>query len=135
MKKQIIKTGLVALLFTLLPLSQAFAVTIDWASTLYPQSLTGTVGAQTELIYGWVYESGITDSLPEQASARIKAQVGYGVANDFSSWQWFDAAFHPFLFHFPYGVETNDEYMGRITPSSPGTFSYAFRFSADGDDY
>ncbi len=99
----------------------------DWCELHWPSS--STVDATLD-IYGHIYVAGITDVKADPTL--IFAEVGYGphlsnpIDND-SAWTWETAVYNP------YGhVAPNDyEYMGKLSFTDPGTFSYTFRFSLD----
>ncbi len=100
----------------------------DYCVLQYPPASTTTAGMRTELIYGRVYEAGLTDVSAGQAPG-ILAELGYGpVGSDPSgsnAWIWV-----PAIFNTEYG--NDDEYMQRLTVPAPGSYLYTYRWSLDG---
>jgi len=103
--------------------------TIDWAILQYPSTISTNTSVST-VVYGRVYSDGITGK--GSAPANITAQVGYGpIGSDpttSSDWLWFAATWNSGCTT----CGTNDEFMGNITFSSAGGYSYTIRFSNDG---
>jgi len=107
---------------------------VGWCKTHWPASTSVFTGNYTEQIYGHVFVSGITDKTVDGAdpSPYISAEAGYGPTGSNPSvnpeeWTWFDT-----VINMNSGTGNNDEYMGGIlAPMTPGTYDYAFRFSAD----
>ncbi len=92
-----------------------------------PDTVTTTDGSPTELIYGRVFEPGITDDSTGQGPF-ISSRLGYGADTsdpDEVSWTWF-----PATYNMDYG--NDDEYMQSITPDATGIYDYAYSFSMDG---
>jgi len=88
---------------------------------------TVTAGTATSLIYGRIYENGVTD--PAGASLSVTAQVGYGPdtvnPSTQSGWTW-----SPAVFNAQFG--NDDEYQSVITaPLTPGKYRFGYRFSLD----
>jgi hypothetical protein len=100
---------------------------IDYCVLQFPLAITVATGQTTPLIYGRVYEAGVTD--PAGANASVMAQVGYGPASvnptTQSGWQWFSTTYNA-----QYG--NNDEYQGTFTAPAAGTYRYTYRVSLDG---
>jgi Putative metal-binding motif len=90
-----------------------------------PPSISITIGETTELIYGQVYEPGLTE--PGGQGAFISSELGYGPENTTpdASWLWTVAAYNT-------DDGNNDEYMQDLTPTIDGTYDYAYRTSMDG---
>jgi hypothetical protein len=91
----------------------------------WPPSVSITLGAATPVIYGRVWSTGFTD--PPGAMDGLVAQLGYGPEGTDPStsgaWLWTGAG---------YNVEViggGEEYMATVTPTSGGTYDYAYRFS------
>jgi hypothetical protein len=103
------------------------ATEADFCNLQYPSTLSVKTGTVTELIYGQIYEAGVTEA--PGAAAGIQAEVGYGNNGTDPtvdvSWRFFSAG---------YNVQSgnNDEYMGTFTAPAAGTYAYTFRFSQDG---
>ena len=97
---------------------------IGWASLQWPPSLDYTVSASrgTDTVYGQVYIEGVTNR--PGATPGVIAQLGYGPQNsDPRGWHtWVPMEFNV-------DVGNNDEYMGVLQPSVPGTYSYLTRYS------
>ena len=110
-------------------------------------------------VYGWLYESGITDATSRGLDANnlVKAQVGYGSAtnancdsicdhdpdnlgcqcanpNRSTRWTWVDAAGNATATYPNDGSRNNDdEYVGTFPiPGSAGSYYFTMRFSVDG---
>jgi hypothetical protein len=100
----------------------------DFCNLQFPATLTAAAGAPTALIYGRIYEAGLTD-VTHGPVASISAQVGYGPPGTSPAisnrWVWVPAAFNQ-----EYG--NDDEYQGSLTVPSAGSYLYTFRFSLDG---
>ena len=100
---------------------------IDYCNIQFPSTLTVRTSSASELIYGRVYESGITD-LTIGESSEIVAELGYGPTNEdprySNTWKWDRAAFN-----LDYG--NDDEYQGVLMVTTPGSYNYTYRFSMD----
>ena len=102
------------------------AAEADYCTTQSPTVLSVQTGVSSGLIYGQVFETGLTDSAGQKPT--IRAQLGYGLpsANPEyqSGWTWFNAAFN---------VEagSNDEYQASFTAPAVGSYRYVYRFSLD----
>ncbi|MGH7130409.1 MAG: hypothetical protein ACREJO_00475 [Phycisphaerales bacterium] len=105
-----------------------FSEEADFVNLQFPYTLTLPVSTSTGVIYGRIYEAGMTPAAGAHVS--ITAQLGYGPAgsdplvND-ALWTWFPATFN---------VQNgnDDEYQASFTtPASPGTYWYTFRFNLD----
>ncbi len=100
----------------------------DWCNLQWPYNFEAEATSPT--IYGQIYVAGLTDFLADPSL--ILAEVGYGphLSNpliDDTQWVWASAAYNNM---FPPG-SNNYEYMGEISFTDPGTFSYTFRYSID----
>ncbi|MDY0001424.1 MAG: IPT/TIG domain-containing protein [Polyangia bacterium] len=106
---------------------------VNWCNLQHPPSATVEQGAETELLFGRVYVEGITEGNGQGTG--LLAEVGYGeVGSDPSShgsWQWTAAAYNLSVDGLIPGGLANDEYMARLTVSTPGLYDFAYRFSAD----
>ncbi len=97
-------------------------VQVVWANLQWPPTATTNMGQPTPPIYGQLYIPNITD-LPGEGRG-LRAQVGYGTGANPASWAWFPMSFNT-------QVGNNDEFMGVITPTLPGSFAYATRYDAN----
>jgi len=104
------------------------ALEADYCNLQHPAMLSMSSTAASELIYGRIYEGGITD-VTSGASSSILAELGYGPLNtdpsQSNAWQWFPASFN-----LEYG--NDDEYQSVLNISTPGDYLYTYRFSLDG---
>jgi VCBS repeat-containing protein len=96
---------------------------VDFAILTSPLSLTLASG-QSGLVYGGVFEAGLTEA--PGATASMVAQLGYGPQGSDPTlgvaWNWTDAAFNTQILN-------NDEYVAAIPDDLlPGEYSYAYRF-------
>ncbi len=105
---------------------------IGWCNLQYPSETTTSVDTETEPIFGRVYVEDCTGAETECES--IIGQVGFGPddvdpTESSGEYEWSDADYNP---GYPgEGESNNDEHMGTLTPSTEGSFGYAFRFSGD----
>lgn len=101
---------------------------LDYCNIQFPLSLSVMAGQTTPLIYGRVYEAGITD--PAGADSSILGEIGFGPDNvNPSSQSGF--TFVPATFNQQYG--NDDEYQASfIAPSTAGAYRYVVRFSSNG---
>jgi len=106
------------------------AVEADYCNVQFPTSLSVAAGAASPLVYGRIFETGIT-SIAGPAG-NIVAQLGYGppTANPQyqAGWSWV-----PATFNVQTGASGNDdEYQASFTaPTTPGSYRYIYRFSND----
>jgi hypothetical protein len=100
---------------------------VDFCNIQHPPTLTVSATAASDLIFGRIYEAGMTD-VTSGESTLIVAQVGYGPTHADPSisnaWRWHAAAFNV-----EYG--NDDEYQAILMVDTPGTYHYAYRFSID----
>lgn len=100
---------------------------IDLCNVQLPTSITVPTQTATPLIYGRIFEAGVTEAAG--ANASVLAQVGFGSADinptTQSGWQFFPAA---------HGMQVGnaDEYQGSFMAPAPGTYRYGYRVSLDG---
>ncbi len=101
---------------------------LDYCNVQFPLSISIQAGQTTPLVYGRVYEAGVTNFAGADPS--IKAEVGYGPANvNPSSQSGF--VYVPAAFNTQYG--NDDEYQASFTaPTTPGSYRYVVRFSSNG---
>ena len=106
------------------------APAIGWCALQWPQSTTTSSGAPSELIFGRVYQAGVTE--PAGPPPGIGAQIGYGPLDSdprtTPGWRWVVATWNPSC---P-DCGNDDEFMESLTVTIPGQYSYAVRFSEDG---
>jgi hypothetical protein len=101
----------------------------DYCVLQHPRALTVTSGQQTELIYGRIYEAGVTEA--PGGNPGIRAEVGFGPASSNPTgdtrWRYVPAVFNV-------QVGNDDEYMATLTApavSTPTQYRYTVRFSRD----
>ena len=99
----------------------------DYCVLQFPPTLTVAASQPTPLVYGQIFEAGVTEA--GGAAAGLLAQVGYGPStlnpSSQSGWQYFAAVFNT-------QIGNNDEYQASFTaPAAPGTYRYTYRFSFD----
>ena len=97
-------------------------VIVGWANLQWPYTLQADAGQATDPVYGRVYISNVTNPTGEGRS--IRAQVGYGDSTDPATWSWF-----PMTYNTDNG--NNDEFMGVMTPTVGGVYSYTTRFDGN----
>jgi uncharacterized repeat protein (TIGR01451 family) len=97
-------------------------VIVGWANLQWPYTLQADAGQATDPVYGRVYISNVTNPAGEGRS--IRAQVGYGDSTDPATWSWF-----PMTYNTDNG--NNDEFMGVMTPTVGGVYSYTTRFDGN----
>lgn len=105
------------------------AAEVDYCNVQFPFTMTAQQGTATAVVYGQIYEAGVTE--PAGADPGILAQLGYGTLASnptmTSGWAFFDAGYN-------LNVGNNDEYMLSLTAPAVTVqtdFSYAYRFSYD----
>ena len=107
----------------------------DWCRLQAPATVDTDAGVAVT-IYGRVREAGVTDVTPGiDPPGRLLGRVGYGPdgsdpATD-AGWTWLDAAPNPDWDGTAAGEIENDEYVATFPAPAPGTYDYAYRFSAD----
>jgi hypothetical protein len=110
--------------------------TADWCRLQWPLTISEW-SAQEVTVYGRLYIAGLTDQSTgnDPVPAVVRGQVGYGPEGSDPSaggWTWFEAFPNPAWDGEAVGEPNNDEYMAAlVTPSSSGTYDYAYRFSGD----
>jgi hypothetical protein len=92
-----------------------------------PLSLSLQTGTDSGLVYGEIFESGVTEAVG--ASPDIIAELGFGptTANpEYDlSWTWTTASYSA-------QAGNDDQYAASFTVPPAGTYRYAYRFSLDG---
>jgi len=100
----------------------------DFCNLQFPSSFSVVKSTVTPLLYGRIYEPGITE--PGGAPSGVLAEVGYGTnttdPRTHNSWRFVAADYNV-------QVGNDDEFMGSFTaPATAGTtYSYTYRFSQD----
>ncbi|KFE68697.1 Ig-like domain-containing protein [Hyalangium minutum] len=99
----------------------------DFCNLQSPTTLSVVRSTVTPVIYGRIYETGITE--PPGPPAGILAEVGYGNngsdPRSNNSWKFFPATYNV-------QVGNDDEFMGSFTaPATAATYAYTYRFSQD----
>jgi hypothetical protein len=111
--------------------AEASSSGIDWAVLQHPDSASVPAGVATSLIFGQVYQDGVTPAPGPPPG--ILAQVGYGPPGSdprtTPGWLWFAAVWNPDCVSCNGGQ--NDEFMRSLNVDVPGAYSYAYRFSTD----
>lgn len=106
---------------------------IDWVSLHWPSEIHGKVGIETENIYCWIYEEGVTDE--EGQGEGVLVEVGFGPEgsspNFDPEWLWFEETYNTDTGP-DWDSKANDEYMGGVIPNEKGVFDLACRFTIDG---
>jgi hypothetical protein len=101
---------------------------LDYCNVQYPPSISVMSGQTSPLIYGRVYEAGVTDLAGSDPT--IRAEIGYGPANVNPSSQS-GYVYVPASFNMQYG--NDDEYQASfMAPATPGSYRYVVRFSLNG---
>jgi hypothetical protein len=99
---------------------------VDYCNLQFPPTISVQTGQMTPLVYGRIYEAGLTE--PPGADGTILAELGYGPAaanpTTQAGWLWFPATFN-------LQVGNDDEYMAGFTAPAAGTYAYTYRFSLD----
>jgi hypothetical protein len=101
---------------------------ITWAALTFPSTLTCAAGTVTEAITGQIQGSGVTEN-DGPPGPMVWGEIGWGphqtLPGQTPGWRWVRASWSADL-----GV--TDEFLGALVCPDPGTYSYAFRSSADG---
>jgi hypothetical protein len=101
----------------------------NYCNIQFPTSLTVQTGMSSGLVYGQLYEAGLTPS--GGTNPNLVAQLGYGplAANPEyqSGWTWVNAAYNSACG----GCANNDEYQASFTAPAAGTYGYVYRVSLD----
>jgi Ca2+-binding RTX toxin-like protein len=98
--------------------------TPDYVGLQFPSSITAAAGTTTEVIYGRIFEAGLTEA--PGAPANVVAQLGYGPAGTdpttSGDWVWIDATYNQ-------NVGNDDEYMATFVVPDTGDWAYTYRFA------
>jgi hypothetical protein len=103
---------------------------VDWAMLKWPLSMLLNAGETSPLVYGQVYEPGVTEGAG--CGAALTAQLGYGAqgsdpVQDPGTWTWTDATCNA---QCP-DCGDNDEFQASFSIAAGGQYDYAYRFSLD----
>jgi hypothetical protein len=105
----------------------------DFCNLQFPAATTVTAGQSTELIFGRLFEAGLTNT--SDGSPSITAELGFGPLGTDpraeTAWRFF-----PAIFNVPAGLDGNDDEF-KATLAAPAVnaqtlFTYTYRFSLDG---
>ena len=97
-------------------------VTVGWANLDSPATLNVTAFQSTAPVYGQVYIQNVTN--PAGEGRGIEAEVGYGSTTTPADWDWFPMTYNV-------NIGNNDQFMGTMTPTLGGVFSYTVRFNGN----
>jgi hypothetical protein len=106
---------------------------VTYCHVQWPCSLAATSGAPTELVYGWVYEAGLTEGAGQGAG--VEAEVGVGPDGSEpggDGWSWSPASYNIDADGLTPGDLANDEYQGSVNAPGVGAHDVAFRFRLAG---
>ena len=99
-----------------------------WGNIQSPYTVTVAKNQVTPFIYGQVWKHLVTN-IPNNGGVGVLAQLGYGPMNSNPAsapgWTWVTGVFNQ-------DVGNNDEFKATLTPTTPGVFAYAWRFSMNG---
>ncbi|MCA9557179.1 MAG: lamin tail domain-containing protein [Myxococcales bacterium] len=109
--------------------------TVGFCRTQFPESVREQAQADV-VFYGRVYVQGITDRTPgTDVDPAVVAQFGYGPDGSLPSaginWSWTQALPNVGYDGNAQGEPNNDEYQHTQRLPAPGTYDFAWRFSAD----
>lgn len=99
---------------------------LAYCNLQFPSTLTVAAGELSDLVYGRIYQAGVTE--PAGASSRLTMALGYGALGSdprSGGWAWTSAAYNV-------QVGNDDEYQARILAPGAGTYAYATRATRDG---
>ncbi|MBK8984725.1 MAG: ExeM/NucH family extracellular endonuclease [Chloroflexi bacterium] len=97
-------------------------VVIGWANLQWPPTLETDMGVATDNVYGRVFVNTVTN--PPGEGRGLKAQVGFGGSANPAAWTWFPMVYNVDDFD-------NDEFVGVMTPTLSGVYSYTTRFDGN----
>jgi len=109
-------------------------IDVDYCHVQWPCSTTAAAGTESEPIYAWIYQYGVTQG--EGQGEGVTMYVGVGKAGTDpetdASWAWYPMDYNVDTDGLSQGDLANDEYMGNfLAPAAAGTYDYAVRASAD----
>ncbi len=99
---------------------------VDYTQVQGPAQVSTTIGNSTELVYGLVYEDGVTSGAGQGAG--ITAELGYGAVGSIpdDSWTWTPATYHGSAWS-----DSADVYRAALIGTVLGSYHFAYRFSID----
>ncbi|RZJ02350.1 MAG: hypothetical protein EOP39_22730, partial [Rubrivivax sp.] len=107
------------------------SVEADFCNIQSPLSLSVKTGLTSGLIYGQIYEAGLTDAATVNG-ALVLAQIGYGPLDSNpqyeSGWVWSSATFNK-------KEGNNYEYQASFTAPAAGNYRYVYRYSLNGTSW
>ncbi|MGA9520856.1 MAG: IPT/TIG domain-containing protein [Myxococcaceae bacterium] len=112
------------------PLTVGNTDDINYCKLQWPPTLTRAVNATTPtLLYGQVFEAGITGTAGVDPAVALDAEWGWGRKNEDPGlgWTWAPAQFNAAA------TGGNNEFMANLTGVPEGSWSYTFRFRRSGN--
>ncbi len=109
-------------------------VAVDYCHTQWPCAMEVAAGTESEPVYAWIYQGGVTQGTGQGAGIRMEIGVGDAGTDPTteSSWTWAPMAYNADKDGLTSGDKANDEYMGTfMAPTEIETFDYTARASAD----
>ncbi len=99
---------------------------ILWCRVQHPQSQTIRLGETTDKYYGQVWVEGCSEGSAKCES--VEGQIGYGLktVEDLEDFTWNEATYNE-----TFTTTNNDEYFATITPTEPGGYDVAYRFTTN----
>ncbi|MDP2276027.1 MAG: lamin tail domain-containing protein [Archangium sp.] len=100
------------------------ALEADYCTIQFPLTLSVAAGAATPLVFGQLFEVGVTEAAG--GNPNVRAQLGWGLPTSNpqyeAGWTWTNATFN---------VQSgnNDEYQASFIAPSAGSYRYVYRFS------
>ena len=109
------------------------AIAVDYCHIQYPCAITVAAGAESDVVYGWVYQAAVTPGAGQGPGVRLQVGVGEdGTDPATGAWSWTEMTYNTDKDGLSAGDLSNDEYGGAFTaPAAPGAYDYAVRASAD----
>jgi len=110
------------------------AVAVDYCHLQYPCTQELAAHASSDLVYGWIYQNGVTVGAGAGAGVVLEVGVGPDGSNPATSaaWTWASMTYNVDKDGLVPGDLANDEYQGRFdAPASAGAYDYCVRASAD----
>jgi hypothetical protein len=99
---------------------------VDYCDTQSPLSISAAAASTSPIVYGRIYEMGVTEAAG--ANATVLAELGWGPVTANPEWEpgyfWTAATYNV-------QVGNNDEYQATFTLPPAGTYNYVYRFSFD----
>ncbi len=101
------------------------ALECDFCILQSPTMVTVAAGQDTPLLYGRLFEAGVTEAAG--VAPQVLVQIGYGPLGAYpmsDAWQWANATFSS-------QVGPDDVFSARLALAFQGTYNYTFRYSLD----